>query len=226
MELQKTLIFLKDLENNNSLEWMKSHREQYMEAKKEFTLFIEGLIRCIADFDPSVAYLRAEDLTYRLNRDTRFSKDKTPYHTAFRAHISTAGKKPIPAGYYICISPSVSFLGGGVFTTQFPQATTLVRDYIIQNAEEFQRIINAQEFTANFVIEGDKLKNVPRGYDKEHPLSEYMKHKSWDIEYHISDQQLVESDILFISQKLQLMKPFNDFLNKALVGFVMPRPRR
>lgn len=226
MELQKTFIFLKDLEKNNSLEWMKSHREQYLEAKNEFALFIQDLIHRIAKFDPSVACLRAEDLTYRLNKDTRFSKNKTPYHTAFRAHISTAGKKPIPAGYYICISPSASFLGGGVFATQFPQATTLVRDYILQNAEEFQRIINTHEFAANFSIEGDKLKNVPRGYDKEHPLSEYMKHKSWNIEYHVSYQQLLENDISFIAQKFQLMKPFNDFLNEALKEFTLPRPQR
>lgn len=222
MEIKKTLEFLTALEANNSLEWMKQHKGQYLEAKKEFINFIQDIIYSISEFEPSVAYLRAEDLIYRLNKDTRFSKDKTPYNPSFRAHISSAGKKPIPAGYYICIEPNSSFLGGGVFASKLPQATTLIRDYIIQHSEEFEAIINHKDFITNFVVEGDKLKNIPRGYDKEHPLAEYIKHKSWDIEYHVSDQQLLEEDINFISAKFQMMKPFNTYLNKALVDFKMP----
>ena len=223
MNVEKTLTFLKDLSANNSLDWMKSHREQYLEAKSEFTALIQDLTRKIAAYDLSVAFLRAEDLIYRLNRDTRFSKDKSPYHTAFRAHISTAGKKPIPAGYYISISPGNSFLGGGLFASQFPQATQMVRDYMTQHVQKFLNMINAPEFTANFVLEGEKLKNVPRGYDKESPLAEYIKHKSWDLEYHVSDQQLLESELSFLAELFQKMKPLNDFLNQALDGFVMPQ---
>lgn len=223
MNTTNMLRFLADLEANNSLEWMKCHREQYLEAKDEFLKFIQDLIFSISEFDPAVTYLRPADLIFRLNKDTRFSKDKTPYNPSFRAHISAAGRKPIPAGYYICIKPSSSFLGGGIFATQFPQATTMVRDYILQNADQFQSLIDNKDFSANFIIEGDKLKNVPRGYDKEHSLAEYIKHKSWDIEYHISDNQLVESDMSFIVEKFKLMKPLNDFLNSALQDFVMPQ---
>jgi uncharacterized protein (TIGR02453 family) len=220
--MERTLQFLNDLAHNNSLEWMKSHKEQYTAAKNEFLQYVQDLILSISAFDPSVAYLRAEDLMFRLNRDTRFSKDKAPYNAAFRAHISSAGRTPIPAGYYISIKPSASFLGGGVFATQFPQATTMVRDYLAEHPEPFQNIIGNKDFIANFAIEGDKLKNVPRGYDKEHPLAEYLKHKSWDIEYHVTDQELLERDTMFIVQKFQLMKPLNDYLNEALRDFVMP----
>ena len=223
MNTQIMLQFLTDLDANNSLEWMKGHKEQYLEAKNQFASFIQDLILSISEFDPSVAYLRAEDLIFRLNKDTRFSKDKTPYNTSFRAHISSAGKRPIPAGYYICIKPSSSFLGGGVFATQFHQATTMVRDYIVKYPEQFNRIINNKDFIANFIIEGDKLKNVPRGYDKEHPLAEYLKHKSWDVEYPVTDRELIENDITFITRKFRMMKPLNDYLNKALCGFVMPQ---
>lgn len=216
------LKFLAELDANNSLEWMRCHKEQYLDAKNEFIQLIQELIFSIYEFDPSVIHLRAEDLIFRLNKDTRFSKDTTPYNASFRAHISSAGKKPIPAGYYISIKPSSSFLGGGVFATQFPQATTMVRDYILQNSEEFQSLIGNEDFIANFVIEGDKLKNVPRGYEKEHPLVEYIKHKSWDIEYRISDKQLAESNIDFVVEKFRLMKPLNDFLNHALKDFQMP----
>jgi uncharacterized protein (TIGR02453 family) len=221
--MKQTLQFLQDLADNNSLEWMKSHKEQYAEAKNEFFAFLQDLIAAISAFDPSVAYLRAEDLVFRLNKDTRFSKDKSPYNASFRAHISSAGRTPIPAGYYISIKPSASFLGGGVFATQFPQATTMVRDYMVQYPEPFQRIINSKDFAANFTIEGDKLKNVPRGYEKDHPLAEYLKHKSWDVEYPITDQELMGKDIACIAQKFQMMKPLNDYLNEALRNFVMPQ---
>lgn len=99
----------------------------------------------------------------------------------------------------------------------------MVRDYIIQHVQEFQSILHAPEFTANFVLEGEKLKNVPRGYDKESPLAEYIKHKSWDLEYHVSDQQLLESELSILAELFQKMKPLNDFLNQALDGFVMPQ---
>lgn len=223
MNIEKTLIFLKDLSANNSLDWMKSHRAEYLEAKSEFAALIQDFIRGIAVYDPSIAFLQAEDLIFRLNRDTRFSKDKSPYHTAFRAHISTAAKKPIPVGYYISISPGNSFLGGGLFASQFPQATRMVRDYIIQHEQELQSILNAPEFNAHFVLEGETLKNVPRGYDKECPLAEYIKHKSWHLTYHLSDQQLLEGELSYLTELFQKMKPLNDFLNRALDGFTMPQ---
>jgi uncharacterized protein (TIGR02453 family) len=219
--MKVTLQFLSDLADNNSLEWMKEHKERYLEAKNEFLAFVQDLIVSISAFDPSVAHLRAEDLMFRLNRDTRFSKDKSPYNASFRAHICSAGRVPIPAGYYVSVKPSSSFLGGGVFATQFPQATTMVRDYMVEHPEQFQRIISDKAFGASFTVEGDKLKNVPRGYNKEHPLAEYLKHKSWDVEYPVTDDEL--HNIALLSEKFQLMKPLNDYMNEALRDFVMPQ---
>lgn len=223
MELKKALGFLTALEANNSLEWMQAHRAQYLEAKNEFVLFLYGLIRAISDFDPAVAPLRAEELMFRLNRDTRFSKDKRPYNPAFRAHISPAGKQPFPAGYYVHVSPGASFLGGGVFASQFPEATSRVRDYLVTHAAAFESILAAESFAANFTIVGDKLKNVPQGYDKGHPLADYLKHKAWAVEYPLDDARLLEGDVGFIAQKFAQMKPLNDFLNAALAGFTMPQ---
>lgn len=113
MNVEKTLTFLKDLSANNSLDWMKGHRAEYLEAKSEFTALIQDLTRKIAAYDPSVAFLRAEDLIYRLNRDTRFDKDKSPYHTAFRAHISTAGKNLSQRGTISLSALAIPFWGVG-----------------------------------------------------------------------------------------------------------------
>lgn len=225
MNVNKTLEFLSNLEANNSFEWMNEHKKEYQTAKNEFLQFIQELLVQIAEFDQSVAHLEPKRLVYRLNRDIRFSHDKTPYNPAFRAHLSIAERKPIPAGYYICIKPNQSFLGGGVFATQFPQATEMIRDHLVSHHKEFQQIITKKEFMENFEVEGVKLKNVPRGYDKNHPLAEYLKHKSWDIEYKISDQELLTESPKFIVEKFQLMQPFNTFLNQGLIDFKIPEKR-
>ena len=221
--LQKSLTFLRELGEHNSLDWMHDNKTQYLEAKAEFAAFIQETIALLTPHDPAVSGLNAEDLMFRLNRDTRFSKDKSPYRTAFRAHISPAGRKPIPAGYYFSLSPGESFLGGGVFAAQLPTATTMVRDYLVGHPAQFQRIIESPDFASRFTIEGDKLKRVPRGYDPEHPLAEYLKHKSWDIEYHVSDEALTEGGAPFVADTFLAMKPLNDYLNTALTGFQMPQ---
>lgn len=227
IDIKLILNFLNDLENNNNREWYHAHKSERDIAMLEFEKLLQFLIDELLLTDSTIIGLRPKDLIFRLNRDTRFSKNLPPYKTTFSAHISSAGRFPIPAGYFICIQPNNSFIGGGVFATQFPQATTLVRDYLINNSTEFLNIIQAEEFTDNFEVLGSKLKNIPRGYDKEHILAEYLKHKSWDIEYYFSDKDLESSDTVCKSMvnKFKIMKPFNDFLNQALVNFKMPEPR-
>ncbi|MEO1770782.1 DUF2461 domain-containing protein [Candidatus Enterococcus ferrettii] len=222
MNLDRTLEFLTALEANNSFEWMKEHKKDYQIAKNEFLKFVQELLLLIAEFDPPIGNLEPKRLVYRLNRDIRFSHDKTPYHPAFRAHLSIAERKPIPAGYYICIKPGQSFLGGGVFAPQFSQATELIREHLVSYPEEFQQIITRKAFIETFKVEGLKLKNVPRGYDKDHPLAEYLKHKSWNIEYKISDQELLTEASEYVVEKFKLMLPLNGFLNQGLVDFRMP----
>ena len=219
------LEFLTMLQEDNSLEWMQENKKLYQEAKEKFEGLIQETIVRISAFDDSIAWLKAKDLVFRLNRDTRFSKDKSPYNPSFRSHISSAGRLPIPAGYFICVKPGESILGGGVFATQFPDATTLVRDYLTGHGVEFLDIINNQDFRENFQVFGEKLKNVPRGYDKNHRLAEFLKHKSWALEYALSDAQFADVDgFLDLSVDIfRKMKPFNDYLNRALASFTMPQ---
>jgi uncharacterized protein (TIGR02453 family) len=225
INLKLILDFLSDLEKNNNREWYHAHKSERELAMLEFEKLLQFLIDELSLSDRTIVGLRPKDLIFRLNRDTRFSKNLPPYKkTTFSAHISSAGRFPIPAGYFICLQPDHSFIGGGVFATQFPQATSLVRDYLVKNTAEFLTIIQAEKFVDNFEVLGIKLKNVPRGYDKEHVLADYLKHKSWDIEYHFSDKALESSDIACetMVSKFKLMQHFNDFLNQALLTFKKP----
>lgn len=225
MNTKLIIKFLKDLSENNTIDWMHQNKIYYQEAKMEFEQLLQELIFHIAEFDASVVGLEPKNLIFRLNRDTRFAKDKSPYNPSFRAHISIAERKPIPAGAYLNIKPNHCFLGGGVFATSFPEATTMVRDSIVANPTDFQSIIENSDFSAHFTVEGVKLKNVPNGYPKDFVLAEYLKHKSWDIEYPISDSQFEDSDsfIPLAIDMFKLMQPLNNFLNTALTNFSMPK---
>jgi uncharacterized protein (TIGR02453 family) len=224
MDTRLVFNFLQDLNDNNSLDWMKNNKSYYEQAKHEYEKLLQEFIDKISEYDNSVEHLNPKDLIFRLNRDTRFSNDKSPYNPSFRAHISSAGRTPIPAGYYLNIKPGKIFLGGGLFVSQFPEATKMVRDFIIKNDKEFSRIIEEKTFSGNFEIVGEKLKNVPKEYDKEHKFAEYLKHKAWDIEYYIKDNVFISADkfIKLSVEMFKYMKPFNDFLNKALNGFKIP----
>ena len=219
------LEYLSDLSQNNNREWYHANKERLQQANAEFEHIIGELIIAVGKFDGSVIHNLPTDLTFKMVRDTRFSRDKSPYNPVFRAHISSMGKLPIPVGYYVLLAPGGrSFLGGGLFATMFKDATTMIRDYITAHGNELEAIIGAQTFADYFSVKGEALKNVPKGYNPEHPLSEYLKNKSWYLEYFISDEQVTDalSFIEYAAQLFQYMKPFNDYLNTALEGFTMP----
>ena len=225
MNIQLIVDYLSALSMNNNREWYHANKEDYKRANAEFEGLLQALMLEIGKFDSSILHNNPKDLTFKLVRDTRFSRDKSPYNPAFRAHISSKGKLPVPVGYYIMIKPdNQSFLGGGLFVDMFKDATTMIRDYIAQNGEEWEKIINKPEFEKYFTVEGTALKNVPAGYEKEHPQAEYLKFKSWYLEYPLKDKELNEAEAFLAkaTEIFRIMKPFNDYLNKALAGFQMP----
>ena len=225
MNTQMILDYLTELSTNNNREWYHAHKAEYQAANGQFEELIQALILRIGEFDGSILGHAPRELTFKLVRDTRFSHDKSPYNPAFRAHISSMGKLPIPVGYYLMLKPNgQSFLGGGLFADMFKDATRMVRDYISEHGSEWEAIITAPTFQEHFTVGGSALKNVPAGYEKDHPQAEYLKYKSWYLEYPIQDKDLVDSN-LFLAKAadiFRLMKPFNDYLNSALAGFKMP----
>lgn len=225
MNIQFIMDYLSALSLNNNREWYHANKDDYKRANAEFEKLLQILMLEIGKFDGSILQNDPKNLMFKIVRDTRFSHDKSPYHPAFRAHISSKGKLPVPVGYYLMIKPgNQSFLGGGLFADMFKDATTMVRDYIVQNGEELEAIIREPEFQKYFVVRGAALKNVPAGYEKEHPQAEYLKFKSWYLEYPITDEELCDGDafVAKAAELFQVMKPFNDYLNRGLSGFQMP----
>lgn len=225
MNTKAILKYLTELSENNNREWYHAHKSEYKEANLEFESLVQALILKIGEFDSSVINNIPKELTFKLNRDTRFSHDKSPYNPAFRAHISSMGKMPIPVGYYLMIKPNdQSFIGGGLFADMFKDATAMVREHISRNGDEWEEIINGLDFRKNFKVQGASLKNVPSGYEKDHPQAEYLKFKSWYLEYPIKDSELDDAEVFLAraTELFRIMKPFNDYLNGALAKFKMP----
>lgn len=225
MNTQCIIDYLSALDANNNREWYHANKEDLKTANAEFEGLLQALILEIGKFDDSIIHNQPKDLTFKMVRDTRFSHDKSPYNPAFRAHISSKGKLPVPVGYYLMIKPgNQSFLGGGLFADMFKDATSMIRDYIAQNGEEWDKVIHEPEFERNFTVKGTVLKNVPAGYEKEHPQAEYLKYKSWYLEYPIQDEELNDAEAFLTkaAELFRIMKPFNDLLNRALAGFQMP----
>ena len=225
MNTKPIFHYLQELSENNNREWYHLHKAEYKEANAQFAALIQELIFELGKQDESVLHLVPKDLTFKLVRDTRFSRDKSPYNPSFRAHIGPMGKLPVPVGYYLMIKPgNGSFLGGGLFADMFKDATAMVRDYISKNPGQWEEIIRDEEFRNYFTVQGTALKNVPAGYDKEHPQAEFLKYKSWYLEYPVDDESLLNIET-FLPQMIKIfeaMKPFNDYLNKALADFKMP----
>ncbi len=226
MDTQLILNYLTDLKLNNNREWYHANKDAFKTANAEFERLLKALMLEIGSFDSSILQNDPKNLTFKIVRDTRFSHDKSPYNPAFRAHISSKGKLPVPVGYYLMIKPgNQSFLGGGLFADMFKDATAMVREYISENGTEWEQTIRAPEFKKHFTVQGTALKKVPADYSKEHPQAEYLKNKSWYVEYPVSDKELSDADtfITKAAEIFRIMKPFNDYLNRALSGFEMPR---
>ncbi len=225
MDTQTIMDYLTALAANNDREWYHAHKADYKAANALFEQLVQELIYGIGTFDNSVLHNVPKELTFKLVRDTRFSHDKSPYNPSFRAHISSQGKLPIPVGYYIMLKPNGgTFLGGGLFADMFANATAMVRDYISAHPDEWNDIITDAAFNKYFTVKGTALKNVPAGYDKNNPQAEYLKFKSWYVEYFIPDEDACDGEKLIQTslEVFKAMKPFNDYLNKALKEFKMP----
>ena len=133
-----TLKFLKALKKNNNKPWFDAHRKEYEQAKGDFTFFIQSVIDKHSKSDPTINSISAKDCMFRINRDIRFSKDKSPYKTNMGAYINRGGKKSLFGGYYFHCEPGQSFVGGGLWMPMPPELNK-VRQEIDYNYAAFKK---------------------------------------------------------------------------------------
>jgi len=210
----KTFEFLNKLTVNNNREWFNENKNLYTESQENVISFLEALINEMSGFDEELGKIDAKKSLFRIYRDTRFSKDKIPYKTNFGASLGM-GKGSQKGGYYLHLEPGKSFLAGGIY---MPESSILkeVRKEISLYGDDFLKIINNKDFKKYFpeLDQDDKLKKVPQGFEKEDPMGEYLKLKSFIVVYNLKDEEVLDNNAAKNLTKIfKAMKPFNDFLN-------------
>jgi len=216
-----TLQFLKALDKNNNKAWFDAHKKQYDAAKQDFAAVTQKVITQFGKKDPTIALLQPKECLFRINRDVRFSKNKSPYKNNMGASIKAGGKKSLAAGYYIHLEPDgKSFVGGGLYV---PEAAIVgkIRQEIDYNYTEFLKIVENKKFVAQYggldFSEGMSLVREPKGYEKDNPAIKYLKLKSWIATSPLSDTALQDKNLATqLTKAFEYLQPLISFLNEAL----------
>jgi uncharacterized protein (TIGR02453 family) len=215
---QKTLDFLVGLRENNERDWFEANRKQYEAAKKNVEQVVNKLLADLVSIDGSLQGLEAKSVMFRIFKDVRFSKDKSPYKTNMGAWMAGGGKNTMNAGFYLHVEPDgKSFLAGGSY---MPPANVLkaIREAIDYDHEGLRDILKGKNFVKYFgKLEGETVKTAPKGYDKDHPAIDLLRHKSLVVSHKVSDKELTAAN--FVDHALEIyreIQPLNVFLNRAI----------
>lgn len=209
-----TLLFLRELSENNNRDWFQEHKPRYEKAKHNLEDLVEALIREVGTFE-ALGNLAPKDCIFRINRDVRFSKNKKPYKEWMSAVIGNGGRKSQRIDYYIHIQPNnQSFLGSGMWAPT-PEQLATFRQEIDYNAHEFKAIIEDPVFRSYFPdIEGEVLRTAPKGYPKDHPDIELLKRKQLFFMHRFDDSTVTSPTFVAeLVSAIRVVKPFGDWLN-------------
>lgn len=217
-----TLQFLDDLKANNNRDWFLENKKRYEAVKKDYQQLVGDFLDAMKPLDPSLEMLEVKNCTFRINRDIRFSKDKTPYKSHLGVWLSSGAKGMNRSGYYLHLEKGASFIAGGLYC---PEAEDLkkMRKEIAYFHDDLEAILDEKNFKKEFKDfdrnEKNMLKNPPRGYEKEHPAIEFLKLKSFESSQRIDIAEVTKKDfVATMSKKLIALKPLNDFINRALTS--------
>jgi len=221
MPQQSKIKFLKDLKKNNNKPWFDKNRKVYEAVKADFAAFIQNVIDQHAKKDASIKNLLAKDCLFRINRDIRFSKDKSPYKSNFGASMNAKGKSAWDnAGYYFHLEPGQCFAGGGIYMPP-PDVLKKVRQEIDYNLADFKKIIGSKKFKSVYGgLDMNKeflLSRVPKGYETDNAAAEYLRLKSYIAMIKISDADLTSKHLTKkITAAFETLQPLIEFINEAV----------
>ncbi|MEO7314255.1 MAG: DUF2461 domain-containing protein [Ginsengibacter sp.] len=217
---KSTLTFLENLKENNHKPWFDENRSKYLEARTDFEDFVGNIINEMSEIDPDLKDLTPKMCMYRINRDIRFSKNKTPYKVNIACSLTREGKKSIYAGYYFHLQPGEkSFAGGGLWMPAPPELKK-VRQEIDYCFPEFKQIITDTSFKKTYKSlerdEGQVLVNIPKGYEKDNPAGEFLRLKSFFVTKQIPDKQLTSNSLSKdIIHNFTVIMPLIKFINRS-----------
>ena len=212
-DINEILAFLRQLAINNDRAWFKARKDRYDALRAPWEQDMERLISMVSDFDPQARGLNVKDSVYRIYRDTRFSHDKRPYKTYFSGVIGRGGRHTVQSSYYVHFGVEEIMLCGGIWWPQKPILDQL-RGLIDAEQQEFLSIINSPDITTRYQWMSQSLKMMPKGFDKDHPLAQYIKMKEYLLVMHVNEDYFnCEDWVERVANDLRPLKPLHDFLN-------------
>ena len=217
---KEALQFLEDLIANNNTEWMHANKKRYDNYKKDYHGFIASILAEMKPLDSSLEPLEVKNCTFRINRDIRFSKDKSPYKTNMGVWMSQDKNRKNAPGYYIHFEKGNCFIAGGVWCPE-PTELKQIRKEIEFFHDDLEAVLSDKKFTSAFTgldkSEGNVLKKAPKDFDPNHPAIEFLKLKSFTASHKIKENEFTDKDFSKkIAKQLIALKPMNDFLRRAM----------
>lgn len=210
-----TLDFLRDLAQHNNRDWFQANRARYDAVKAEFDAFITRVLHRVNTTQPLGA-TTAKDCIFRINRDVRFSKDKSPYKLNLAAGIGAGGRSSGRIDYYFHLQPNgETFIGAGMYQPTPPELAKF-RQEIDYDVDALKRIIEATDFQAYFPEPwGESLKTTPKGYPADHPEINLLRRKQLFFSHRYTDKEVVGPNFADeLARGCELIRPYCDFLNE------------
>ena len=233
MQAKRINKFLADITANNNRECFLEHKKEYTACRASFEEGITKLITAIAQFDPTIAHLTVKDCTYRFNRDTRFSPDKSPYKNHLGAYICMNGRKSLCGGYYIHIEKGQTLVAIGAYFLP-TNILTACRNEIMGNIDEWRSRVENKEFvetygTPNASKWGDEhskgfglecLKSCPKDFPRDYEYMNYLRMKDYCAWVRLPDD-FFEGDkwIEEVVRIFKIGKPMMDFMNDVIADY-------
>jgi uncharacterized protein (TIGR02453 family) len=212
---QSTLDFLSDLKENNNKEWFHANRKSYDDEKARFEKFVENVLNGIAQFQENLHNTKPKDCIFRINKDIRFSKDKSPYKLNLAAAFGPGGRTSGRIDFYVHIQPNgESFIGGGIWQPT-PAQLAKFRQEIDYNPDELKNIIYEKTFREYYKeIWGERVKGSPKGYTTDHPEIELLRYKQLFFMHRYTDKEVIGANFAAeIINACKLLKPYLDYCN-------------
>ena len=214
--MKSILDFLSELSEHNDRTWFEANRDRYKQVKKRMDEVAAEFIEAVAAFDPAVEGVQVKDATYRIYRDTRFSKDKSPYKTWFGVYVCPRGKKSGFSGYYMHVEPDQNhyMLCTGAYCPTSGEIKS-VREEIMTEGDAFVESIEA---ATGFEVDwSSALKRMPQGWSAEDQHSEYYRLRNFLLVKLVDKEYFLRPDAIQQAAKdMQCTRPFNDTLNRAI----------
>jgi len=210
-----TFKFIKDVSKNNNRDWFAKNKQRYTNAYGNIIQFADALLAEMSKHD-RIETTSGKDSVFRIYRDVRFSKDKSPYHGFWSGHFKRATKS-LRGGYYFHIEPGNTYAGGGFWGPE-PADMKRIRQDIDYNYTDWEKLLSQREFVKTFgKLSGEQLSSAPRGYAKDHPAINLLRYKQFILKHPFDDDDIFNPNFVkHINDVFKKMRPFLDFMSLVL----------